>query len=105
MSEYITLDAEPAGEPDTLLITTNLRLAPAAREEYPDALRGEEGSPLAQAIFAIDGILALTIDTDTLHVRHRPDLEMFTLVDEIHAALADFFLWPTTYPATVRNTR
>jgi hypothetical protein len=92
MSEYITLDAEPAGEDDTLLIRTNLRLAPDGREDYPDARHGEEGSPLAQAIFAIDGILALTIDADTLLVRHRPDLELFTLVDEIHGALTDFFL-------------
>lgn len=92
MSEYISIDAEPGDSPNSAIIKTNLNLAPDGREEYPDIEHGEEGSPLAQTLFAIDGILSLTIDGGTLHIQHTDELQLFMLVDEIDTALKDFFL-------------
>lgn len=92
MSEYISLEAEPTGQPSTVLIRTNLMLAPDGLEVYADLEAGEEGSPLAQTLFAIDGVLALTIDGSDLLIRHEDDLQLFVLVDEVDAALKDFFL-------------
>lgn len=92
MSEYITIDVEPTEDPQVVIIHTNLTLAPGGDESYPDAARGETGSPLAQALFAIDGVSALTIAGGDLIVTRSPDMELFSLVDEIDAALKDFFL-------------
>ncbi len=92
MSEYISIEAEPTEELNTVLIHTNLTLAPDGIEVYPDLASGEIGSPLAQTIFAIEGILALTIDGSDMLIQHTDDLELFVLVDEIDAALKDFFL-------------
>ncbi len=92
MSEYITIDVELTEDPQIVIIHTNLNLAPAGDEHYPDAASGQAGSPLAQAIFAIDGITALTITGGDLMVTRSPEMELFLLVDEIDAALKDFFL-------------
>lgn len=92
MSEYITIDTEPTDDPDVLIVETNQSLAPEGREDYPDAASGEEGSPLAQALFTIEGIAALTLEGTTLIVRRAPEAEWFALMDEISAALKDFFL-------------
>lgn len=92
MTEYITIDMEPTDEPNTILIQTNLTLAPEGIEVYPDRNNGEEGSPLAQAIFNISDIIALTIEGRTLVIEHTDQIEIFQLVDEIQAILVDFFL-------------
>lgn len=92
MSEYIAIEAEQTEVPNVVIIHTNQRLAVEGKEIYPDATTGEEGSPLAQAIFAIDGILALTIEDSDMIIEHDPELELFTLIDEVDAALKDFFL-------------
>ena len=92
MSEYITFDIEPTEDPTTVIIRTNQTLATEGREVYPDMDSGEEGSPIAQLIFAIDGVEALIIDGTDLTITHSPELELFHLVDEIRTALTDFFL-------------
>lgn len=92
MSEYITIDVEPTENPQVVIIHTNQNLAPAGDEHYPDPASGETGSPLAQALFAVDGIIALTITGNDLIVSHHPDVELFALIDEIDTALKDFFL-------------
>ena len=92
MSEYITIETESTDDPDELLIMTNQPLALEGIEVYPDAASGDEGSPLAQALFALEGILALTIDDHDLIVRRDPETPWFALIDAIQSALKDFFL-------------
>jgi hypothetical protein len=92
MSEYISLETEQTDKPNVVIIHTNLNLAPDGPEVYPNLESGEEGSPLAQTLFIIDGILALTIQDGDLIITHEPELELFVLVDEVDAALKDFFL-------------
>lgn len=92
MSEYISIDAEPGDLPNSIVIRTNLNLAPDGVEVYPNIEQGEEGSPLAQTLFGIEGILALTLDGDTMFIQHVEDMELFMLMDEVDTALKDFFL-------------
>ena len=45
-----------------------------------------------QVLFAIDGIMGLTIEDGVLLVTRDPDYAWHTLIDEISTALKDFFL-------------
>ncbi|GAB4575118.1 MAG: hypothetical protein Kow0077_25070 [Anaerolineae bacterium] len=92
MSEYITLDVEDTEDPQTVVIKTNLLLAPDGPEHYDDRVSGEHGSPLAQTIFAIAGVQALTLEENDMIITFSPETELFVLVDELDAALKDFFL-------------
>jgi hypothetical protein len=92
VSEYIDIHVDYDDDPDVARLTTNLDLAPDGPESYPDRSVGDEGSPLAQYLFRIDGLAALDIAGSVLAVRREPDTEWHALIDEINAALKDFFL-------------
>lgn len=92
MSEYITVQAEYSDDPDQVRLVTNLNLAPEGHESYATCDEGDEGSPLAQTLFEIDGLSALDIEGGTLVVRRDPDAEWPALIDDISAALKEFFL-------------
>ncbi|PJF35391.1 MAG: hypothetical protein CUN49_10810 [Candidatus Thermofonsia Clade 1 bacterium] len=92
MSEYISLDPEYGLDPDLVILHTNLELAPYGPERYANRAEGEEGSPLAQFLFQIEGLAALEIDGKRLIVRREPEAEWHALLDEIAAALKEFFL-------------
>lgn len=93
MSEYIDLSTEYDDErPDWVRLITNLDLAPDGAETYPDRAAGNEGSPLAQTLFEIEGIAALEIRGSAMYVQRTPDIEWYALVDEITTALKQFFL-------------
>jgi hypothetical protein len=92
MSEYITLNVETSEDPDQIELVTNLKLAPEGPEAYASRDEGDEGSPLAQTLFLIDGLLALDIDGGTLTIRRDPDVEWPAIIDDVTEALKDFFL-------------
>ena len=92
MSEYITVNVQIGDDPDQVRLVTNLNLAPDGPESYASRDEGDSGSPLAQALFGIDGLAVLDIDGSTLTVWRDPDVEWHTLIDAITAALKDFFL-------------
>ncbi|MCC7208865.1 MAG: NifU N-terminal domain-containing protein [Anaerolineae bacterium] len=92
MSEYIDIHVDYDDDPDVARLTTNLDLAPDGPESYPDRAAGDEGSPLAQYLFGIEGLAALDIDGSVLVVRREPESEWHALIDEISAALKEFFL-------------
>jgi hypothetical protein len=92
MSEYISLNPEYGLDPDLVTLITNLDLAPEGVERYANRAEGEEGSPLAQFLFQIEGLAALEIDGKRLIVRRAPEAEWHALLDEIAAALKEFFL-------------
>ena len=92
MSEYITIQTEYSDDPDWVRLVTNLNLAPEGQESYANRDQGDEGSPLAQTLFGIEGLAALDIDGGTLGVRREPDTEWPALIDDIREALKDFFL-------------
>jgi Scaffold protein Nfu/NifU N terminal len=92
MSEYITVEAESTDDPDLMKLRTNLNLAPDGPETYASRDEGDEGSPLAQTLFGIDGLAALDIEGGTLTARRDPEAEWHALIDDITEALKDFFL-------------
>ena len=93
MSEYFTVEVEPTDDPNTRELITNHMLAPGDEEIYRSREAGDEGSPLAQALFhAVDGITALRIVDESLFVTRDPAYTWEFVVDEIRDVLRDFFL-------------
>ena len=93
MSEYIEVEYEPTDDPDVMLITTNLNLTPDGGPEiYESPTEGDEGSPLAQAIFVVPGVAGLTLEGDEILLRREPDTPWFDLIEDVRDALRDFFL-------------
>lgn len=91
MSEYVTVESRPTDNPDVLEIVTNQTLA-EDEEIYNSPEAGDEGSPLAQTLFGVEGIRALTITESTLRITRDPDVPWEDIVDEVRDALRDFFL-------------
>jgi hypothetical protein len=93
MTEYVDLHPEPTDDPDVMVLLTNLDLTPGGEAEvYHSPDEGEEGSPLAQALFAVPGLAALTLDGGELTITREPDVEWHDLIEDVSDALRDFFL-------------
>ncbi|HRE46225.1 MAG TPA: NifU N-terminal domain-containing protein [Aggregatilineales bacterium] len=92
MSEYISIEVDFADDPDVIRLLTNIPLPSDTDEHYTERAQGEEGSPLAQFLFGIEGVVALTIEGGTLTVTRQPDVEWHVLIDELSNALKEFFL-------------
>lgn len=92
MSEYIEVEAE-LREGGVILFETNL---PLAGEEVPEAYRSpsemEEGSPLAQALATVGGVLSLQISANSLLVQTEADADWHVVIADVTAVLKDFFL-------------
>lgn len=93
MSEYIEITHEPTSDPDVMRFRTNLRLGENNEVELYDSGEAmEEGSPVAQALAMIDGIIALRIEGQELIVTRDPFVEWYYIAADISAALKEFFL-------------
>jgi len=92
MSEYIDIEVEAGDNAYEMCFYTNLTLTPDGVEEYHSPQAMEEGSPLAQMLSAVTGIVALRIDDSDLIVRRRSDVPWHAIVADISAALKEFFL-------------
>ena len=91
MTEYIQIEPEATDDPAEMRLVTNLTLS-EGREVYRSPEEGEEGSALAQAMFNVPGLAELTIEGPALTIRAEPDVEWHDLIEDISAALKDFFL-------------
>ena len=92
MSEYIEIETEANDDGKRIIVYTNLRLAEGYVEDYNSRESLEEGSPVAQALAMIDGIAHLRIEDSDLIITREPDVEWHIIVEELSAALKDFFL-------------
>ncbi len=92
MSEYIEIAHELTADPDVMRFRTNLRLGENEVEVYDSIVALEEGSPVAQALAMIDGIVALRIEGQELLVTRDPLVEWYYIAADISAALKEFFL-------------
>ncbi len=92
MGEYVDIRAEPTGDPGVMRLITNLPLTLGGREVYATPAAGDEGSPLAQALFGVPGLAALTLDRSELLVTRGPGVEWHDLLEDVTDALRDFFL-------------
>lgn len=91
MSEYIDIQPETTDDPDVMVLITNLELT-QEREHYATHAEGDEGSALAQALFAVPGLASATLHGSELTVRREPDVEWHALIEDLTDALRDFFL-------------
>lgn len=92
MSEYIEIEAEIGDDGDHIYLYTNLPLAQHGVEEYASAAEMEEGSPVAQTLAVIAGIDHLRIEEDEMVIRRAPNADWHVIVEDVSAALKDFFL-------------
>ncbi|MAS32385.1 MAG: hypothetical protein CL610_00165 [Anaerolineaceae bacterium] len=93
MSEYVTIETEPTGDPNVIELVTNQTLTTGEPEVYNTFDEGNVGSPIAQMLFdGVPGIRALTITSDSLFITRDPDQPWEALVDDVRDALRDFFL-------------
>ncbi|MDE2859312.1 MAG: NifU N-terminal domain-containing protein [Chloroflexota bacterium] len=93
MSEYVTVEVDFAEDPDIADLLVNQVLTQADEELYASAQAGDEGSPLAQMLFAaVDGIKALTIAEDCLTITRDPAFPWETIIDEVRDVLRDWYL-------------
>lgn len=92
MSEYIEIESEPTDTLDVVIIRTNLDLAVGEPESYESAAVMAEGSALAQALSAIEGLVSLRIGAHDLVVKYDPVTPWHIIEAEIAAALKEFFL-------------
>lgn len=92
MSEYIEVETEETDDPNVLLMECNVLLAEDGLEVYDSAESLQEGSPLAQTLSIIPGIIAMTIDEHSLLITREPDTVWYTIIEDIRLALVDFFL-------------
>ncbi|GAB1422359.1 hypothetical protein MASR2M15_25890 [Anaerolineales bacterium] len=92
MSEYVSLQVEYSDDPAEIEIKINQRLTDMEQEMYASIEEGELGSPIAQMLFQIEGIRAMTIYPDTLIIWRELDTAWEIIVDEVRDALRDFYL-------------
>ena len=93
MSEYVEVDYELTDDPNVVIIITNVTLSSdGEREVYATPEEGDEGSPLAQALFVIPGVQALILDASEMEVRRDPEVPWYDLIEDVRDALRDFFL-------------
>ena len=86
------IESESTDDPDIIRLITNLTLSVEGIEIYPTPEEGEVGSPVAQAIFEVPGIAALQIESRDLLITRMDHIEWHDLIEDITAALRDFFL-------------
>lgn len=94
MSEYIEFETEMSDDGARMIIYSNVMLSEDldSVEEYASLAEMEEGTPVAQALAVIEGIAHLRIEQDRLVVTRAPDVDWYLIVEDISAALKDFFL-------------
>lgn len=93
MSEYVTVEVEYGDDLDVVELYINQTLTSEAEERYVSRSHGDQGSPIAQMLFAaVEGIEQLIITEDGLTISRGPDHPWEAIIDEVRAALRDWFL-------------
>jgi Scaffold protein Nfu/NifU N terminal len=93
LTEYITIKPESTDDPELICLMTNLDLtAGGPPESYASPQEGDEGSPLAQAIWTVPGVAELRLDGREVHIRREADVEWHDLIEDVTDVLKDFFL-------------
>jgi hypothetical protein len=92
MSEYIEIEAE-LDEDGEIHFSTNLQLtARGYPEVYGSVAEMEEGSPVAQALAVVVGIVTLSLDGGRLTITSQPEADWHAIITDVKAALTEFFL-------------
>ncbi len=92
MSEYMEIETELSDDGTVMNFYTNLKLAEGEPEFYDSVAAMEVGSPVAQALAVVAGILTMHIDDTDLAITKEDDTDWHIIVADISAALKDFFI-------------
>lgn len=92
MSEHIEIETEISDDGQTMYVHINRRLLDDAVETYDSAGEMEEGSPIAQALAVVPGIVRLSISATEIIVSREPGTPWHLIEGDIAAVLKDFFL-------------
>lgn len=93
MPEQITIESEAMDDPDEIRVITNLNLTTDGDVEvYDSPEEGDEGSPVAQALFMADGLESLRLEGNEMVARREAGVAWHDLLDDVRAVLIDFFL-------------
>lgn len=92
MSEYMEIETELSDDETIMNFYTNLKLADGEPEYYESLAAMEEGSPVAQALAVIEGIVTLNIEGSDMAITKEEDYDWHIIVADVSAALKDFFL-------------
>ena len=92
MSEYIEIQTEILDTSDTIRFHTHLSLTMAGREMYASVEAMEEGSPVAQLLSGIEGIVTCSLEEGDIVIQRDPETEWHNLVADVAAAIKEFFL-------------
>ncbi len=92
MSEYIEIESELSDDGRSVTFYTNLPLTQGEIEQYSSLEEMVEGSPLAQALSVVDGLLTLRLKGDEMELTPNEELGIQTVINDVTAVLKDFFL-------------
>jgi hypothetical protein len=92
MSEYIEIETESSDDERVMYVYTNLRLSEEESESYESVELMEEGSPFAQALSLVEGIVQLQIKGSELVITRDLEVPWHALMADVSAIIKDFFL-------------
>jgi hypothetical protein len=92
MSEYIEIETESSDDDRVMYFYTNLRLAEDGGESYESVEMMEQGSPFAQALSVVEGIMQVHIEDSELALTRDPEVSWHAIVADVSAVIRDFFL-------------
>ena len=92
MSEYIEIETEISDDDDVMYFYTNLKLTEEGVETYDSVEAMEEGSPIAQALSVVEGIIHLGMEDSEMSITREQGAAWHAIVSDVSAVLKDFFL-------------
>lgn len=92
MSEYIEIETETSDDGRSMYFRTNLQLAVEGVEAYDSVEAMAEGSPLAQMLSVVEGIVHVRIEGNEMIITRQPEAAWHAIVADVSAILKDFFL-------------
>lgn len=89
-SQTMFIQTETAADPDALRFLPGRPVLPFGQAVF-DHRRDAEGAPLAQLLFAIDGVRGVTLETEAITVRKHGRVEWHVLKPPIFGVIMDYF--------------
>jgi Fe-S cluster biogenesis protein NfuA len=85
------IQTEPTPNPATLKFLPGVPVMPASNADFTDAIEAER-SPLAQALFTIEGVKAVFLGADFITVTKTDEREWFVLKPSILGTIMEHFV-------------
>ena len=90
MIEPIDVEAEPTPNPNAMKFTLNRRVTEGRGQTF-DSVAEAAASPLAQQLFAIDGVHTLFFLKDFITVGRAPEADWDAIMPRVEAAIHSYY--------------